>query len=219
MFHDMMDVLAFAVPGVYIEAGTSLNAEIDEKGEFSTMLNSGRIAYKTQYLKGLTADLNSRNDKLSGEITCNEAQVASLKFKENRLQLFSKDNYIGAGYSYNNDGDLLNHGQLILRTKLARNENGLNLGVDVAPTSIFVLERMEPASIEREHHWPGHRRELIRTCFWRRGNHHQWTQFGNSERHSDTLASAFRHIHIQLCDPGIGNQGSSQRYCGPDFID
>lgn len=138
LFHDMMDVLAFAAPGVYIEAGTSLNAEIDEKGEFTTALNSGRLAYKAQYLKGLTADINSRNNKLSGEIICNEAQVASLKFKENRLQLFSKDNYIGAGYSYNNDGDLLNHGQLILRTKLARNEKGLNLGVDVAPTSIFV---------------------------------------------------------------------------------
>ena len=138
LFHNMMDVLAFAAPGVYIEAGTSLNAEIDSNGEFTTSINSGRLAYRAQYLKGLTADINSRNNKLSGEVVCNEIQVASLKFKENRLQLFSKDNYIGAGYSYNNDTDLLNHGQLILRTKLARNEEGLNFGVDVAPTSIFV---------------------------------------------------------------------------------
>lgn len=138
LFHNMMDVLAFAAPGVYIEAGTSLNAEIDSNGEFITSINSGRLAYRAQYLKGLTADINSRNNKLSGEVVCNEIQVASLKFKENRLQLFSKDNYIGAGYSYNNDTDLLNHGQLILRTKLARNEEGLNFGVDVAPTSIFV---------------------------------------------------------------------------------
>ena len=137
-FHNMMDLLAFVMPGLYIEAGTSLTAQIDDKGEFKTELNSGRLAYKTQYLKGLTAEVNNVNEKLGGEIICNEIQVANLKLNESRLQLFSRNNYIGAGFSYNNDTELENHGHLVVRTKLSRDENGLNFGVDVAPTSIYV---------------------------------------------------------------------------------
>ena len=173
------------------------------------MLNSGRLAYKAQYLKGLTADINSRNNKLSGEIICNEAQVASLKFKENRLQLFSKDNYIGAGYSYNNDGDLLNHGQLILRTKLARNEKGLNLGVDVAPTSIFVNSKewsLLPSSVSITG------KDIVVNSFGLVSGEEAITINGrSSETQNDTLTLSLQRFDISIFNsaiPALGIKGA-----------
>ena len=209
LFHNMMDVLAFAAPGVYIEAGTSLNAEIDSNGEFTTSINSGRLAYRAQYLKGLTADFNSHNDKLSGEIVCNEVQAASLKFNDSRLQLFSKDNYIGASYSYNNDTELLNHGQLILRTKLARNEEGLNFGIDVAPTSIFVNSKewdVMPSSISITG------RDIAVNSFGLVSGEEAITVNGrSSDTQNDTLTFSLQRFDISILNsaiPALGIKGA-----------
>ena len=209
LFHDMMDVLAFAAPGIYIESGTSLNAQIDDKGEFTTSLKSGRLAYKAQYLKGLTAEFNNLNNRLTGEVICDEIQAASLKFKDSRLQLFSKNDYIGAGYSYNNDDDLLNHGQLILRTKLSRDEEGLKLGVDVAPTSIFVNSKewnMLPSSINIAG------REIEVNSFGLASGEEKITINGRSSNtQNDTLTFSLQRFDISLFNsviPELGIKGA-----------
>ena len=136
--HNTMDVLAFALPGLYIESGTSIVTEINDKGEFNTNINSGRLAYKKQYLKGLAADFNNLNNNLTGSITCEEIQVSSIKFNESRLGLFAQDDHIGAGFSYNNDTEVENHGQLVVHSTLSRDNLGLNLDVEVAPSSVFI---------------------------------------------------------------------------------
>ena len=148
--HNMMDVLAFAVPGLYVEAGTSLSTEITEGGHFSTELNSGRLAYKKQYLKGLNAYFDNSNDDINGAVTSEEIQVSSLKLNDGRIGLFAKDNHIGAGFSYNNDTDVENHGQLVVHGNLSRSQAGLNLGVNVSPSSIYINSKewsMLPSSI------------------------------------------------------------------------
>ena len=209
LFHNMMDVLAYAMPGLYIESGTSLQAEIDGNGEFSTVLNSGRLAYRRQYLKGLNAEISSRHNKLSGEVICNEVQVASLKFKENRLQLFSKDNYIGAGFSYNNDTDLENHGQLVVRTKLSRNEEGLNFGVDLAPTSIYINSK-EWSVLPSKINILGH--DITVNSFGLVSGDEAITLNGRSSNtQNDTLTLALQRFDISLINsvlPEIGVNGA-----------
>ena len=135
--HNMMDILAFVCPGIYVEEGTAVNTEISSAGEFNADINSGRIAYKSQYLKGLSAEFNNQNENLSGEMTCDEIQVSSLKLNNSKLQIFSKDNHIGAGFTYNNDAELENHGQLIVHSKLSRKDAGINLDIDLAPSTIY----------------------------------------------------------------------------------
>ena len=138
LFHNMMDVLAFAMPGLYIESGTSIKTEINDKAEVNAELTSGRIAYKKEYLKGLAVDFNNLNNNITGNITSEEIQISSIKLNNTRVGIFSKDNHIGAGFTYNNDEDLENHGQLVVHSKLDRKEEGLNLNVEVAPSSIYI---------------------------------------------------------------------------------
>ena len=138
LFHDMIDVLAYAVPGLYIEAGTSVHAEINDKGESVTELNSGRLAYRQQYLKGLSATVSSLSENVSGDIACEEIQVSSLKFNDSRLGIFAKDNQIGAGFSYNNDTELENHGQIVIHSELSRTDAGLGIDLQFSPSSIYV---------------------------------------------------------------------------------
>lgn len=135
--NNTMDILAFVLPGMYIEEGTSVYTEIDTEGNFNADINSGRIAYGPQYLKGLSAIFNNQNENLNGELICEEIQISPIKLNDNRLQVFSKDNHIGASYSYNNDTELENHGHLLVHSELSRNEEGVNLDIDVAPSTIY----------------------------------------------------------------------------------
>ena len=136
--HDMMDVLAYAMPGLYIESETSIMTEINDKGEFSANLNSGRIAFKKQYFKGLNAQFDNLQNELTGGITCDEIQISTVRFNESRLGIFAQDNHIGAGFAYNNDAELENHGQLVVHSKLNRDNRGLNLDVEVSPSSVYI---------------------------------------------------------------------------------
>ena len=136
--HNMMDVLAFAMPGLYIEAGTSAQAEITGSGSFKAGIKSGRLAYRKQFLKDISAGFDNHNDNLSGEIDCGQIQIASLLLKDNRFQIYCKDNHIGAGFSYNNDAELENHGQLIAHSSLTRGNEGLGLEIDIAPSSLYL---------------------------------------------------------------------------------
>ena len=140
-FHNMMDVLAFALPGLYIESGTSAYAGIDKDGGFKAEVSSGRLAYGKQFLKNVYAGFNNYNENLSGEVGCSQIQVASLLLKDSRLQIFAQDNRIGAGFSYNNDAELENHGQMIARGILSRNDNNLGLAIDLAPSNLYINSR------------------------------------------------------------------------------
>lgn len=137
VFHNTMDILAFALPGMYIEEGTSIHAQIDEDGEFHADINSGRIAYGAEYLKGLSAVFNNQNENLNGEMHCEAIQIRSIKLNDNKLQVFSKNNQIGASYSYNNDAELENHGHIVVHSELSRNKSGLNFEIDLAPSTIY----------------------------------------------------------------------------------
>ena len=140
-FHNMMDVLAFALPGLYIESGTSAYAGIDKEGGFKAEVSSGRLAYGKQFLKNVYAGFNNYNENLSGEVGCSQIQVASLLLKDSRLQIFAQDNRIGAGFSYNNDAEQENHGQMIARGFFSRNDNNLGLAIDLAPSNLYINSR------------------------------------------------------------------------------
>ena len=137
-FHSMMDLLSFAVPGLYIESGTSMDATIDKNGIFNGNLNSGRVAFKRQYLKGLSAKISNKDDNLNGDITCNEVQVASLKLSDNHIQIYANDNHIGTGYTYDNHSDLENRGEFIIHGDLARENDTLALGLDIMQSMLYL---------------------------------------------------------------------------------
>ena len=148
--HDSMDIMSFVVPGIYIADSTALNLNITPEGTLTTELKSPRIAYKEQYMKGVNMTIDNKDDKVSGELDCNEIRAASLILKDNRLSILAQDNHLGAGFSYENTGELLNRGEFVFVSDFSRNDEELDIDVDILPTSLHLNSRewnIEPSKI------------------------------------------------------------------------
>lgn len=134
--HDAQNLLSFAVPGLYIENGTSLKAAIDEKGNLEANLSSGRIAFKKNYLKDISLNLNNSADALNGLVSCSEISAATIVMKDNLLQLHANDNHIGAGYSFDNHSDNETKGEFIVRGDISREEDNRIFDIRIMPSSL-----------------------------------------------------------------------------------
>ena len=135
--HDVHNVLAFALPGMYIEDGTSFKAGIGADGSLKAELHSNRLAFKKNYLKGLDIMLDNDNNSLSGEMTCEEISVASIKMNDNLLQLHADDNRFGAGFSFDNHSDPETRGELIINGNISRDEDTPVFDINIRPSSLY----------------------------------------------------------------------------------
>ena len=136
-FHNSMNLLSFAFPGGYIADSTSLDLTISKAGKLNITMTSPRIAFKRQYLKGVRAYFNNDNDALNGEISVNEASIASVLSSNNRFQILADDNSLGAGYSYDNHGELENRGEFVIRSRFDRPKSDLRIDINVLPTTLY----------------------------------------------------------------------------------
>ena len=134
--HDMRDLLAFVMPGMYIESGTSLKTSISSDGILEASLNSGRIAFRKHYLKSLNAEFDNMQESLNADISCEELLVSAIRLHDNNLQVHAKDNMIGIGFTYDNHSELENNGEIYLNSTLSREDDRLSAEIDIRPSSI-----------------------------------------------------------------------------------
>ena len=137
--HNVQNVLEFAVPGLYIENGTSIKASITPQGVLTASLNSNRVAFKRNYLKDLNISISNKDEEINGEMACSEISVATLKMNDNLLQLHINDNLFGAGYSFDNHSDLETKGEIFINGKVLRENDEPVLDIDIKPSSIHSL--------------------------------------------------------------------------------
>ena len=140
-FHNSMNLMSFALPGGYIADSTSLDLTVNEAGKLKMTMKSPRIAYRRQYLKGVTAKLDNNDEALSGEIAVSEASIASVMLSDNRLQILADDNSLGVGFSYDNHGELENRGEFVIRSLFDRSEDNINIDINVLPTTLYFNSR------------------------------------------------------------------------------
>ena len=136
--HDMRDVLAFAMPGMYMEAGTSLKAEVTADGVLDGRLSSGRLAFRKHYLKSLDAVFDNNDNSFNAAIDCEELMISSIKLHDNSLQIHANDNMVGAGFTYDNHSELENKGQIYLNSQLSREDDRLAAEIDIRPSSLHM---------------------------------------------------------------------------------
>ncbi len=138
-FQNTMDVLSFILPGLYIADSTTVKASIKPDESFTAELESPRIAYKEQYLRNLKANINNRDTSLRAQLESREARFATMVLKNNNLNLFANNNRLGLSYSYNNEGELENKGELYATGHLSRTvKEELGINLDFLPSSIFI---------------------------------------------------------------------------------
>lgn len=139
--HNSQDLLSFLMPGLYINEGTALAADIDKDGRFKASVNSDRLAYGTNYLKDLNADIDNGDNNFNGAFQCSEIQIATLRLNDNSLEFHADSNHIGAKYSYENHGELINMGELIVNGDFSRDEDILKLNLGLKPSKLYFNSR------------------------------------------------------------------------------
>ncbi|MBR5836273.1 MAG: translocation/assembly module TamB domain-containing protein [Bacteroidales bacterium] len=140
-FHNSMDILSFIMPGLYIDEGTQFHASLDKNGKFDARLNSNRLAFKTNYLKNISAVLDNHDDELDGQLECSEVKLTSFSLKDSNLQIHGDDNMLGVRFGYDNQSEKANRGELIMRSTFARDTDGLGIGIEFLPSSIFINDK------------------------------------------------------------------------------
>ena len=150
-FNNSMDVLSYALPGLYIDEGTEIKASLDKKGILSASLKSNRLAFDKNYLKGVNAEFGNADEGLDALLRISEIKIAELTLKDSHLDVHGKDNHVGLKFDYDNKSELANSGEIILHSTFARDEEGLGIGVEFLPSSVFVNSKewnFQPSSME-----------------------------------------------------------------------
>lgn len=137
-----MDLLSFALPGLYIAEGTSLNIAVDTSGTVKGKLLSQRIAFREQFMKDIALEFDNSEGNFTGELRSETVSAATLTLKNNRMKLFAMENHIGFGYTYNNQGNMQNRGELYMLCDLERDmRDSLECRISLLPSSIYLNSR------------------------------------------------------------------------------
>lgn len=135
------DLMYFVKPGFYISDTTSFKVNITEDGIMSASLRSPRIAFRNQFLRNIDASFDNRNLQLKGVMTCDTIKVSTLNLISNRFEILTHDNHIGLSYKYDNNTEERNSGEFVVRGELKRDNEGLGMDVDIAPSTLYLNSR------------------------------------------------------------------------------
>ena len=140
-FNNTQDILAWALPGMYIAQGTFLEANLNEIGRFNASLKSQRIAYNAQYLMDVDFNINNNDNVISGELSGSELKISTLKLSDNNVKLHIDNDHIGMAYRYENSSELENRGEFIIHGDLSRNNDEVNMDIKLLPSTIYLNSR------------------------------------------------------------------------------
>ena len=139
--YDMSKILAFVLPGAYINKGTSLNVDINGNGELEASLASHRLAIKTNNLQEISARFSNREKELSGEITSSKASIGGFSIDDSHIKFLADSNHFGLSCSYDNHTNAENRGELVINGGLQREDGELLAGISLLPSSLFFNDR------------------------------------------------------------------------------
>lgn len=140
--HDARDFLSFVMPGLYIADSTRAVLSVSRSGEVKATLKSSRIAMGKNYLRSLDLAFDNKGGSLNGAVTGTELAIGGLTFKNDHISFYASDNHAGIGYSYDNEGDLTDKGEIYLSGELSRADDGrLALDGKILPSSVWFSGR------------------------------------------------------------------------------
>ena len=131
------NLLSFIKPGLYIAGNSTLGISIDASGKLEGRLKSQRLAFRDKYIKDAELNFSNADGYLGGELNAEEIKVAPLRTLGNRLLIYAEDNNLGLGFSYDNQTEPSNKGEVYIRGELKReSHDDVCLMANILPSSI-----------------------------------------------------------------------------------
>ncbi|MCM1177710.1 MAG: translocation/assembly module TamB [Bacteroides sp.] len=200
---NMMDLLSFVVPGMYIADNSTISLDISSDGALKGQVKSQRIAFREQYIKNVDFSFNNNDNTLHGEVNGEEISAASFTVKNNRLEIFVDENHIGAGFSYDNPGDMENKGEIVAYADVFRDDDGIvSYKIGLLPSSVY-LNSNEWNIYPSEATVKG-RDISISNIEFRNGEQAITASGGFSESRRDTVSVHLDRFDLSILNPLIG---------------
>ena len=136
-FHDSRDLLDFIAPGAYIEKNSAIRLKVSEAGLMDASVTSGRLAYAGKFFKDLSLKANNAEQALRANLTSSLLHLGGIELKGNRASLFADNNHIGIGYTYDNETEAANRGEIYLSGEMERIGGKLSLRAEALPSNIY----------------------------------------------------------------------------------
>jgi len=125
-FHDSRKLLSFIKPLAYIADSTVIKLDVSNDSLFNASISSPRIAYNRNFIKGLSARIDNRSDKVTCTLTGSEINIKNeLVFLDNTVKLSMDDNT--ASVSFANQGTDISFDADFRRSTAHRTAVDLNL--------------------------------------------------------------------------------------------
>ena len=135
--YDTAPLLAFVMPGLYMEHGTHMQMAKDSTGLVAGSVNSGRIARGRDYIKDLDVQIWGKTDSLCTQLSSSQIQLLGYKLNNNFLDAGIKDSLFTFAYAFSNEGlDVekeFGHGNIQLDMVLGQDKS---LDFNVKPSGI-----------------------------------------------------------------------------------
>ena len=202
--HDTGDILAFLKQGVYIADSTDLRLSIDRDGLLSGQLQSRRIAMKDKYLKDITLAFDNGNGSLTATLQSGELSFAPVLTRNNRLRLQAEKDRVSLGFSYDNQTEADNKGEIHLSGMLSRSaKDTLILRTSVLPSDIHI--NGNPWTLDGDGIGLYGSDLRVGRLSLASGGQSLRLAGGYSSEHADTLRMNLQHFDIAALNAFLGN--------------
>jgi len=135
--HDTRDLMSFVMPGLYIADSTRVALDIERDGSLRSSIVSSRLAWKTNYIKGVDITLDNEDNSINAILTSDEMSLANIGFQNSAFTAYAQNNNYFAGFHYDGIEGLENFGEIYLDGQLSRDLSD-TLVVSAKPLSSYI---------------------------------------------------------------------------------
>ncbi|MCR5519047.1 MAG: translocation/assembly module TamB, partial [Bacteroidales bacterium] len=135
-FHDSRDILSFIKPGFYIADSTRIDIRMSD-GRLNGKVSSPRLAYLTNYLKGLNITIDNEGGSANATLVTDELQLGQIGFTNSAFTAFAQKNDFFLSFHYDNIVGIDNMGEIYLAGNIERDATD-TLIVNAKPLSSYV---------------------------------------------------------------------------------
>ena len=136
-FHDSRDLLSFIKPGLYIADSTSIDLRTDGNGLMRGRVKSPRLAYRTDYLKGLDISVDNLGGSANASLLTEELMLSKIGFCNSAFTAFAQQDEFFLSFHYDNIVGIDNMGELYLSGNISRDETD-TLTINAKPLSSYI---------------------------------------------------------------------------------
>lgn len=125
--YNTTSLLAYVMPGLYMEYGTHVQVSKDSSGIIAGSVNSGRIARGRDYIRNLDIQVAGDLDSLNATLSASQIKLLGFSLNNNTLEACRQDSLFTFDYAFNNAGlDVekeIGHGKISLDMILGRDKS------------------------------------------------------------------------------------------------